>query len=70
MSENIMAPEPLQVGQVAHVLARGAAAWTGSYLRQVVIADGCCGLAAAAPAGTRDSRFIGVAAPRHGDGVR
>jgi exopolysaccharide biosynthesis polyprenyl glycosylphosphotransferase len=46
MAENIMAPEPLQVGQVAQIAARGAAAWTGSYLRQVVIADGCCGLAA------------------------
>ena len=46
MAENIMAPEPLQVGQVAQIAARGAATWTGSYLRQVVIADACCGLAA------------------------
>jgi exopolysaccharide biosynthesis polyprenyl glycosylphosphotransferase len=46
MAENITAPEPLQVGQVARVAARGVAAWTSTYLRQVVIADGCCGLAA------------------------
>jgi exopolysaccharide biosynthesis polyprenyl glycosylphosphotransferase len=46
MAENIMAPEPLQVGQVAQIAARGATAWTASYLRQVVIADACCGLAA------------------------
>jgi exopolysaccharide biosynthesis polyprenyl glycosylphosphotransferase len=46
MAENITAPEPLQVGQVAHIAARGAAVWTSTYLRQVVIADGCCGLAA------------------------
>ena len=46
MAENITAPEPLQVGQVARVAARGAAAWTSTYLRQVMIGDGCCGLAA------------------------
>ncbi len=46
MAENITAPEPLQVGQVTQIAARGAAAWTGKYLRQVVIADGCCGLGA------------------------
>jgi len=46
MAENIMAPEPLQVGQVAQIAVRGAAAWTGAYLRKVVIADACCGLAA------------------------
>jgi len=46
MAENIMAPEPLQVGQVGQIAARGAVTWTGSYLRQVVIADGCCALAA------------------------
>src|SRR5262249_52066012 len=46
MAEKITAPEPLQVGQVAQIAARGGAAWTASYLRQVVIADGCCGLAA------------------------
>jgi len=46
MAENITAPEPLQVGQVAQIVARGAAAWTSTYLRQVVIADACCGLAA------------------------
>jgi exopolysaccharide biosynthesis polyprenyl glycosylphosphotransferase len=46
MPENITAPEPLQVGQVAQIAARSAAAWTNRYLRRVVIADGCCGLAA------------------------
>jgi len=46
MTENITAPEPLQVGQVAQIATRGAAAWTSSYLRQVMVADGCCGLAA------------------------
>jgi exopolysaccharide biosynthesis polyprenyl glycosylphosphotransferase len=46
MAERITAPEPSQVGQAAHIAARGQAAWTGSYLRQVVIADGGCGLAA------------------------
>jgi exopolysaccharide biosynthesis polyprenyl glycosylphosphotransferase len=46
MADNITVPEPSQVGQVTHVAARRAAAWTGWYLRQVVIADGCCGLAA------------------------
>ena len=46
MAEKITAPEPLQVGQVAQIAARSAAAWTASYLRRVVIADGCCGLAA------------------------
>jgi hypothetical protein len=70
MPENITAPEPPQVGQVANAATRGAAASTALYLHQVVIADGCCELAAVAPAGARDSRFIGVAAPRNRVGVR
>ena len=46
MADNITVPEPLQVGQVTRIAARGAAPWAGNYLRQVVIADACCGLAA------------------------
>jgi exopolysaccharide biosynthesis polyprenyl glycosylphosphotransferase len=46
MAENLTVPEPLQVAQVARLAARNAAAWTSIYLRQVAIADGCCGLAA------------------------
>jgi exopolysaccharide biosynthesis polyprenyl glycosylphosphotransferase len=46
MAGNITAPEPLQVGQVAHIAAQRAAAWTSTYLRQVMVADACCGLAA------------------------
>jgi exopolysaccharide biosynthesis polyprenyl glycosylphosphotransferase len=46
MADNITVPEPLQVGQVTRIAARGAAPWTANYLRRVVIADACCGLAA------------------------
>jgi exopolysaccharide biosynthesis polyprenyl glycosylphosphotransferase len=46
MADNITVPEPLQVGQVAQVAARGTVAWTTGYLRGVMIADVCCGLAA------------------------
>jgi exopolysaccharide biosynthesis polyprenyl glycosylphosphotransferase len=46
MADNITVPEPLQVGQVADIAARGAATWTSTYLRQVMAADACCGLAA------------------------
>jgi exopolysaccharide biosynthesis polyprenyl glycosylphosphotransferase len=46
MAENLTVPEPLQVGQVAQVAAPSIPAWTRTYLRQVAIADACCGLAA------------------------
>jgi exopolysaccharide biosynthesis polyprenyl glycosylphosphotransferase len=46
MAENLTVPEPMQVGQVAHVGAPSVSLWTKTYLRQVAIADACCGLAA------------------------
>jgi exopolysaccharide biosynthesis polyprenyl glycosylphosphotransferase len=46
MAENLIVPEPLQVGQVARVGAPSLPLWTKRYLRQVAIADACCGLAA------------------------
>src|SRR5262249_25849877 len=55
MADNIMAPEPPQIGQVAHIAARGAAAWTSTYLPRVMVAEGCCGLAAGLSASKFDS---------------
>jgi len=46
MAENLIVPEPIQVGQVAPVGASSVPVWTKRYLRQVAIADACCGLAA------------------------
>jgi exopolysaccharide biosynthesis polyprenyl glycosylphosphotransferase len=46
MAENVTVPDPLQAGQVGRLAARSVVAWTNLYLRQAVIADGCCGLAA------------------------
>jgi exopolysaccharide biosynthesis polyprenyl glycosylphosphotransferase len=46
MAENVTVPEALQVDHVAHVGAPSVPAWTRTYLRQVAIADACCGLAA------------------------
>src|SRR5258708_36275859 len=46
MAENLVVPETLQVDQVAHAGAPSVPAWTRTYLRQVVIADAGCGLAA------------------------
>jgi exopolysaccharide biosynthesis polyprenyl glycosylphosphotransferase len=45
MTENLAVPESLQVGQVARG-QRAATLWTSTYLTQVRVADGCCGLAA------------------------
>ncbi len=46
MAENMTAPEPLRIGPVTTVATGRAAAWMSAYLRQALIADGCCGLAA------------------------
>jgi exopolysaccharide biosynthesis polyprenyl glycosylphosphotransferase len=46
MAENLIVPEPRQVGQVAQVGAPSLPLWTKRYLRQAAIADACCGLAA------------------------
>ncbi len=45
MTENVIVPEPLTVGQV-RLPSRGMATWMSTYLRRVAIADGCCALAA------------------------
>lgn len=46
MAENLTVPESLQVAEAARTVERGLMAWTGTYLRQVAVADGCCALAA------------------------
>ncbi len=45
MTENVIIPEPLTVGQV-RIPSRGVATWMSTYLRRVAIADGGCALAA------------------------
>lgn len=46
MAEDLIVPEPVQVGQVAQVGAATLPVWTKRYLRKAAIADACCGLAA------------------------
>jgi len=60
MAENLTVPEPLQLGQVSRIAARSGATWQSNYLRQVVIADGGCGLVAGLLA--FEVRFSGDAA--------
>jgi exopolysaccharide biosynthesis polyprenyl glycosylphosphotransferase len=45
MTENVIVPEPLTVGQV-RLPSRGMATWMSTYLRRVATTDGCCALAA------------------------
>jgi len=45
MTENVIIPEPLTVGQV-RIPSRGVTTWMSTYLRRVAIADGGCALAA------------------------
>ena len=45
VAQEVTVPEPVEVGQLAAPTARGPAAWTKIYLRQVAIMDACCALA-------------------------
>jgi exopolysaccharide biosynthesis polyprenyl glycosylphosphotransferase len=46
VAENLYVSDHVQVEHVPRLAARGLRSWTGPYLRQVAVADGCCALAA------------------------
>jgi exopolysaccharide biosynthesis polyprenyl glycosylphosphotransferase len=46
VAENLIVPEPLEVGQFTRPLSRGLTGWTRTYLQQVAVTDACCALAA------------------------
>jgi exopolysaccharide biosynthesis polyprenyl glycosylphosphotransferase len=46
VAENLIVPEPLEVGHYTRLLSRDHTAWTRTYLQQVAVTDACCALAA------------------------
>ena len=46
MTENLVVPEPLQVGYIARPAMRWGTAWTKAYTRDATVADASCALAA------------------------